>query len=399
MDSLRHGFRNPLRDSITGLRFLVNERRDYLVGIGLLLIVIPLWTLASFAAQDVFQGGYEKPFLVAWLKISTFTLYLIPTGLRKLSEIHGRRRSGYERLADGPTPQNYTINDDFYPARREGQLSPLTAKETLQLASISCLLWFGNVWTIVASLDYTSVASATIMASMTGFFTLGIGRIFKVELLSITKVLVVVISFSGVVLVSLSDSTQTAAHGDAPVVPDTISEVRGFVRDDKYPNPLFGDFLALSGALFFAAYIILFKVRVRQESRVDMQLFFGFVGLCTMLFLWPIGLILHLTGVETFELPSDRRTIIGLLVNMFVTGLSDLLYVVAMLKTTPLVVTVGVSLTIPMAVAGDLLLGRTVKPMSLLGAFMVLGSFFVLGLENSKKGEVLAEGVVTEDQG
>jgi len=123
-------------------------------------------------------------------------------------------------------------------------------------------------------------------------------------------------SFSGVVLVSLSDSTQTAAHGDAPVVPDTISEVRGFVRDDKYPNPLFGDFLALSGALFFAAYVILFKVRVRQESRVDMQLFFGFVGLCTMLFLWPIGLILHLTGVETFELPSDRRTIIGLLVNV-----------------------------------------------------------------------------------
>lgn len=26
---------------------------------------------------------------VAWLKISTFTLYLIPTGLRKLSEMHG----------------------------------------------------------------------------------------------------------------------------------------------------------------------------------------------------------------------------------------------------------------------------------------------------------------------
>lgn len=62
-------------------------------------------------------------------------------------------------------------------------------------------------------------------------------------------------------------------------------------------------------------------------------------------------------------------------------------------------VTVGVNLTIPMAVAGDLLLGRTVKLMSLLGAFMVLGSFVVLGLENSKSTEVLVEGVVAEDQG
>lgn len=84
---------------------------------------------------------------------------------------------------------------------------------------------------------------------------------------------------------------------------------------------------------------------------------------------------------------------------MFVTGLSDLIYVIAMLKTTPLVVTVGVSLTIPMAVAGELLLGRTIKLMSLLGAFMVLGSFVILGLENSKKVEILAEGVMAEDQG
>lgn len=123
-------------------------------------------------------------------------------------------------------------------------------------------------------------------------------------------------SFSGVVLVSLSDSTQTTARGDVPVTLDTTPEVRGFVRDEKYSNPLFGDFLALSGALFFAVYVILFKIKVRQESRVDMQLFFGFVGLCTVLFLWPIGLILHLTGAETFELPSDRRTIIGLLINV-----------------------------------------------------------------------------------
>lgn len=84
---------------------------------------------------------------------------------------------------------------------------------------------------------------------------------------------------------------------------------------------------------------------------------------------------------------------------MLITLTSDFIYVIAMLKTTPLVVTIGLSLTIPVAVAGDFLLGRTVKLISLLGAFLVLGSFVVIGLEDSKNEEVLAEEAATvEDQ-
>jgi len=84
---------------------------------------------------------------------------------------------------------------------------------------------------------------------------------------------------------------------------------------------------------------------------------------------------------------------------MFITLSSDFIYVIAMLKTTPLVVTVGISLTIPVAVAGDFLLGRTVKLMSLLGAFLVLGSFIVVGLEDSKNEEVPPEEAAAgEDQ-
>jgi solute carrier family 35 protein F5 len=84
---------------------------------------------------------------------------------------------------------------------------------------------------------------------------------------------------------------------------------------------------------------------------------------------------------------------------MFITLSSDFIYVIAMLKTTPLVVTVGLSLTIPVAVAGDFLLGRTVTLMSLLGALLVLGSFVAVGLEDSKNEEALGEEVAAgEDQ-
>jgi len=79
---------------------------------------------------------------------------------------------------------------------------------------------------------------------------------------------------------------------------------------------LLGDSLALLSALVYAVYVILLKVRIRSESRIDMQLFFGFVGLFNILACWPIGVILHFVGVERFEPPSSGRVVAGLLVNV-----------------------------------------------------------------------------------
>ena len=47
-----------------------------------------------------------------------------------------------------------------------------------------------------------------------------------------------------------------------------------------------------------------------------MQLFFGFVGLFNIVVCWPIGIILHFTGVERFEVPGTSRVVVGLLVNV-----------------------------------------------------------------------------------
>jgi len=210
----------------------------------------------------------------------------------------------------------------------------------------------------------------------------------------VVKVVAVAISFSGVLLVSLSDSTQTVAPEGVSSTPGATSRVGRLIHDEEYSNPLLGDLLALSSAVFSAFYVILLKVKVRQESRIDMQLFFGSAGLFSILFLWPLGVVLHLTGAETFEFPSGPRIIVGLLVNMLITCSSNYIYLIAMLKTTPLVVTVGLSLAIPVAAAGDFLLGRTVKLVSLLGAFLVLGSFIVVGLEDSKNDGLPAENLV-----
>lgn len=80
---------------------------------------------------------------------------------------------------------------------------------------------------------------------------------------------------------------------------------------------------------------------------------------------------------------------------MFITLLSDYIYVIAMLKTTPLVVTVGLSLTIPLAVVGDYFLGKPTTFQVLVGAVLVTGAFIVVGVQNSKPRE--GDSLVAQD--
>lgn len=77
-----------------------------------------------------------------------------------------------------------------------------------------------------------------------------------------------------------------------------------------------GDFFALLSAIFYALYVVLLKVKIKQESRVDMQLFFGFVGTFNVILLWPIGLFLHAIGVEKLEMPPSRSAWTVIFVNV-----------------------------------------------------------------------------------
>ncbi|TRM65685.1 hypothetical protein BD626DRAFT_190629 [Schizophyllum amplum] len=382
------------------------KKRDYIIGILLLLIVVFLWTSSNFVTQALFEDGFEKPFLVTYLNTSSFALYLVPSLVRRVlagKKIHWRwkdiARDDLERTREADAYQPLASDNDDARGLEEDThlhphfihpephvvlddeaLPPLTTQETAKLASVFCFFWFIANWTVNASLDYTSVASTTILSSMSGFFTLGIGRVFQVEVLTYAKLGAVFTSFSGVVLVSLSDSNSDGV--------------------EHAPRPMLGDLLALLSAFFYALYVTLLKVRIGSESRIDMQLFFGFVGLFNIITLWPVAVILHFTGVEPFDIPHSGSAVGAILANMAITLSSDYIYVLAMLKTTPLVVTVGLSLTIPLAVVGDLVLGRDVRIQVILGALLVLASFVAMGVDDARVQEKeLAHRHVAEDDG
>ena len=78
-----------------------------------------------------------------------------------------------------------------------------------------------------------------------------------------------------------------------------------------------GDFLCLVSALSYALYSTLLRKRLPDEDagegKASTALFFGYLGLFNALFLGPVALIVHLTGVETFHrlTPSQIGLIIG----------------------------------------------------------------------------------------
>lgn len=67
-----------------------------------------------------------------------------------------------------------------------------------------------------------------------------------------------------------------------------------------------GDTFAVVAAIQIALYTVFLKFRIKDQSRIDMQLFIGFIGLFILILYWPVGLILHLTGIEPFQIPNGR---------------------------------------------------------------------------------------------
>jgi solute carrier family 35 protein F5 len=82
--------------------------------------------------------------------------------------------------------------------------------------------------------------------------------------------------------------------------------------------PLVGDLLAMLGALFYGCYTTFLKLKIGNEDRIDMPLFFGFVGVFNVLLLWPMIPILNYTGLETFEIPMNATLWIVIILNAFV---------------------------------------------------------------------------------
>lgn len=197
--------------------------------------------------------------------------------------------------------------------------------QTARLAAQFCMLWFLANYLAVACLQYTTVGSTTILTSTSGVWTLILGALIRVERFTLRKALGVLASLIGVILISRVDlSSSNSTPDDAIIPPDGIDEGDPF--SNKSPAEIaLGDAMAAVSAIVYGVYTIVMKKQVGDESRVNMQLFFGLVGFFNVFLLWPGFVILHVLDVEKFSLPSENRIWVIILVRKsFLSFLSSL---------------------------------------------------------------------------
>ena len=140
------------------------------------------------------------------------------------------------------------------------------------------------------------------MLIVLGVWTLGFGTLLKVEKFTVRKLIGVLASLAGIILISSID-----VSGDQ-------DKNRGSFPHKSHKQIAIGDILALTSAVMYGIYTTVMKKRIGDESRADMFLFFGFVGLFNIITLLPGFFVVHFTGIETFELPPTRRILVIVMV-------------------------------------------------------------------------------------
>ncbi|UNI18703.1 hypothetical protein JDV02_004958 [Purpureocillium takamizusanense] len=374
------------------------------LGICLLLVTVFLWTLSNFLASFIFSDHtYDKPFFLVYVNTSIFAVSLIPMFIKYMLH-HGVRgfrhdavhmwhsyrnkTSQHTKLPtddvvdDGDEDDENTIGERLL-VDDEGGLEParqqdekLGFQETAVLSLEFCMLWFLANYFASACLEYTSVASVTILTSTSSVWTLIFCALFRVESFSIRKLVGVMASLVGIVLISTVDLTGGS------------DENRGSFPHKTPGQIAIGDSMAFLSAVIYGMYVTVMKRRVGNEDKVDMQLFFGLVGVFNLAFLWPLFFVLHWTGLEPFEMPPTGQVWVIIIVNSLSSFISDISWAFAMLLTTPLVVTVGLSLTIPLSLVGEMIqYGQYSSFVYWIGAAVVFVSFVFVNKESHEDGE------------
>lgn len=316
---------------------------------------------------------------MTYLNTGTFAIYLVPSLFRLLkprnqiscSPVDNAEANGLTEELSLSAETDSLLSTDL--SVRDAELSdetsrPLTVRETAILSSQFCILWFLANLLSNASLSHTSVGSSTILTSTSSFFTLIVGSLFGVETITGQKVQALINSILGLCLITYG----TDSNADQVTAP---------------PHAWLGNLMALGSALIYGIYATMLKVRIGDyESRINMFHFFGFVGLFNIILLWPVIVIFNYTGVETFELPNSFHVWFIVIVNASISIISDVCWALAMLMTSPLVVTVGLSATIPLAIAGDMAINSRYGNLTYyFGALlMVISIFRINQLENAQ---------------
>lgn len=404
----------------------MSKAQRLFIGAFILLLVDIIWVASAELTEYLFKTeGYRNPYFSTYVKTSMFIIYLIgfivwkpwrqqcfktpsnhfidpnhdenqplcsgdsPIGdsvyvpikfhdggdkssgtesddqpARKPKNVHFCKVTEVRQLSESQAEDAVLARLSYTASVRAHELAQrlankLTIRQVAKLAAIFSVVWFLGNLSYQEALADTRAGIVNALSSTSGLFTLLLAAVFPAnsnDRITLSKMVAVLISIGGVVLICMADMS---FESSIPV----------------------GAIWAVLGSLFYAMYLVLLRRKVENEDKMDIPMFFGFVGLFSLLTLWPGIIILNYAGLEKLEWPTTKQWLILVMNGLVGTVFSELLWLWGCFLTSSLIATLSLSLVIPMTMAVDMVMKKVNYNITfLIGTIPVFIAFFATGL-------------------
>jgi solute carrier family 35 protein F5 len=407
--------------------------RQYFIGIVFILLCACLWAGSSVLIQYIYSDlSFNSPFLLTYLATSLLSLHLpyfhgkewIKRQYNSGSITFSKRTgSQYGRIEDsrsligvssaefclteeknGEDGSNVNISDgDQYRNKYDDLTSTVeeyaSDYEVLKPALIIAPIWFLANCLYNYSLLMTTVSSSTVISNLSAAFTLLFAAWLRLESASYVKIIGVVICFVGAITTGLADSKGGGGPADS-VGGDVIAvlgaagyglyttTIRYLVPEDESGGSFNSDSEQIVNAMHFSDNKnadITTNSGKKQAKPVSMHLLLGYIGLVNAVTLAPIVGIMfavHWSGITGI---SGKAVGFVCANGIADTVIADYFWARAVLLTSPTVATIGMSITIPIALITDYFVdGISPHGISVFGALLVVVGFVLVNLTNSQ---------------